>query len=496
MSAEPDQTTVRPQPAGARGPVRARGSAVVGGVLTVLMAAELLFLYSGASGARLAAHAAAAVFLFAGLPFFRLREFYLIAVAAGLVGVALWTGAGSVAVLLRGLDQMAFLIAFILLLKLLETGATTSAAILTCGEYLTRQPAVRRYAGLTLGSHLLGVVVNLGTVSLLAPLVQRGARAGLAPGEPLSDIAAVRERRQLCALLRGFSWMVIWSPTAVAPAVLLTLLPGIDGPRLVGLGMATALVLLSIGWAEDWLRWRSFHRRLVAEHRLPERRPMPFPLVPFVQLLAVCGVLAALTLLFSIAGGVRIVPGLMLAAAVVGIGWIAAQNRHAETGVAVATRARLAAFGTQVLPSTAPIAMTLGCSGFIGAIAAALVPIEALSHLLQPQVVPGWVFLAALPLLLAVTGHLAVSPIMMAVFFGSVLGALPQLPAEPTLVALALACGWALSMNAAPFSAVVLLTAQVTGIRATTLTWRWNLPYALAAALTLTAVFYLLTGGT
>lgn len=139
--------------------------------------------------------------------------------------------------------------------------------------------------------------------------------------------------------------------------------------------------------------------------------------------------------------------------------------------------------------------MTLAASGFIGTIAAALVPTEALARLIHPETLPGWVFLAALPILLTLVGHLAVSPIMMAVFFGSILAAMPELPADMTLVALALSCGWALSMNTAPFASVVLLTSQVTGIPATTLTWRWNLRFSFAAAVALTLIFFVLTGG-
>lgn len=303
---------------------------LVGAVLAALMMSELAFLYTGHELARLPAHGAAAAFLLAGLPFFRLREFYLISVAAVLTAIAFWIGAGSVEVVREGLDQAAFLVAFIMLLKLLETGATTSGAIVACGAFLTRQRPGRRYAGLALGAHVLGVIVNLGTVSLLAPLIQRGVREGRPPGEPLDDIARVREQRQLCALIRGFSWMVVWSPTAVALAVLLTLLPGVDGARLSALGLATAMVLLLVGWAEDWLRWRPFRRRLIAEHRLPEYELTPFPARAFAQLFGVCALLAGLSAIFAGIGGVAIVPGLMLAAPVAGIGWIMAQNARAR----------------------------------------------------------------------------------------------------------------------------------------------------------------------
>lgn len=467
----------------------------VGALLFCLMAVELLWLYTGQPAFRWLAHGAIAAFAILGLPLFRGREFYLMTVAALLSAAVLWKLPGEWDVIRRSFDQSGFLIAFILVLKLLEKGATTSRAILACGHYMTQQPPGRRYAALTLGAHVLGVIVNLGTVSLLAPLVLRGVWHE-DPRDPADEIGMAKERRQLCALLRGFAWMVIWAPTAIAPAVLFTLIPGIDHVRVILLGIMVAVIMLIVGWIEDRIRWRPFRRRLIAEGRLPAHLPEPFPGRDFLSLLAVCLVFAGLTMLCSRLGDVAIVPGLMLAAPVVAFGWVLSQNLDAGLPAALAaTRRRAGEMAGEALPQSAPIAMTLGMSAYIGVAAAALVPAAELAEAVGIDRLPQWLFLAALPVLLVMVGHLAVSPIMMAVFFGSILGAVPHLPADPTLVALALSCGWALSMTATPFASVVLLTAQATGIPTTTLTWRWNWAFALAAEAVLALVFWLLTGG-
>ena len=109
--------------------------------------------------------------------------------------------------------------------------------------------------------------------------------------------------------------------------------------------------------------------------------------------------------------------------------------------------------------------------------------------------IPDWVLLATMPPALAVISLLALSPTMMAVFMGSFFAALPELPADATLIAFSISCGWALSMTFSPFATVVLIIARGSGIPAHVLTLRWNLGFTLIATVLLFPVFFLMTGG-
>src|SRR3546814_8172124 len=80
---------------------------------------------------------------------------------------------------------------------------------------VTQQPPQWRFLAVFLGSHFFSVLINLGSLSLLAPIIQRGVRGDKLKREELDEIALVRERRQLSALLRGFAWFLVWAPTAV-----------------------------------------------------------------------------------------------------------------------------------------------------------------------------------------------------------------------------------------------------------------------------------------
>lgn len=421
-----------------------------------------------------------AVLLALGLRRLTLREYYLLTLCAGLSLLAFLRADEPVAVLAGALDQAAYLMSFILALGLLNEAASTSPSVAACGLWLTRQPPGRRYWSLGGGTAALAVLFNIGTVSFLVPLIQRGIAQ--APDDGMNPI---RERRQVSALVRGFAWSVIWSPTAIAPLVVVTLIPGTDRSRWLLIGAAVFVLILAVGALEDRLRFPPRPGR-------PARVAAPVPWGAVLRFALACGWLFGMSALIARVTGGTIVSGLLLACPVMLLGWIVAQ-KHGNGGT-VAVVVQL----TRVLarmPLAAPVAVTLACSGYIGRVAAALVSAPALAQALHLDAVPDFVLLSVIPVALAVLSLLALSPIMMAVFFGSLFGSLTVLPADPTLIAFAISCGWALSMTFSPFATVVLLIDRVAGIAPRQLTWGWNLTFTLIAALVLVPVFAVLTGG-
>jgi hypothetical protein len=283
---------------------------------------------------------------------------------------------------------------------------------------------------------------------------------------------------------------VVWSPTAVAPLAVMQLIGGVDRGRWIALGAVLATVMMGVGWLEDRWRWRRFTAK--ARGAPPPAAPS-FPGRAFIGFGGVCLAFAGLTGAIIALTGQRVPPSLMAAAPLLLVGWIAVQHRGGP--VLGRTLRRLGQIARDSLPLSAPAAVTLACSGYVGRAAAELVPAAALADLIGLDALPGWVFLAAVAVGVAALAQLALSPIMMAVFFGSLLGSLPSLPASPTLTALAISCGWALSMTCAPFASIVLLMTRMTGHPGTRLTWAWNSGFTALAVITLTAAFSLLTGG-
>jgi len=452
--------------------------------LLAVMALELLARLSGSTAIQFAADAAMFATVLAAVRDLGLREKYLLTLCAVLTLLTLWLHPAPPAVLRAGLDQASFLMAFLLLLNLLHEAAATSPAVVRCGDYLTKQPPGRRYYALNFGTAVMGVLFNIGVVSFLVPLIQRGIESAT-PGDALNPI---RERRQISALLRGFAWCVIWSPTAIAPLALMELIPGTNRQLWIAIGFLVSLGLLVLGALEDRLRFRAY--------RPQTRRSVPvFPRAAFFRFLLACGWLFGMSALVMLLSGETVVFGLMVSCPVMLVGWLIVQNLGSARDALGATAGRLRTIAFTNLPGAAPVAITLACSGYVGVVAATLIPAEALARFLGLDAMPDFVFLSLLPVAVAALSLLALSPIMMAVFFGSLIGSLPVLPADPTLTALAISCGWALSMTLSPFATVVLLIDRIGGIPPRRLTWQWNFTYTVLAALALVPVFAALTGG-
>ncbi|MEM1315980.1 MAG: hypothetical protein AAGI51_15590, partial [Pseudomonadota bacterium] len=335
---------------------------------------------------------------------------------------------------------------------------------------LIRQPPGRRWIALASGTHVMAQLFNIGMVSLLTPLVMRGAE-----GEADPRLAEIRRRRGVSALLRGFSWAVVWSPTAVAPLVLSTLLPEAKRGPWIAAGFAIALAALVLGWAEDRWHFRHARRRL---GRVARAAPPPFPRAAYGELLLVCLALLAGVIVFMQATGGTVVFGLMASAPVLLLGWLARQNGGIGPAARRASAARLAEIWRRWLPATAPLAVTLAASGFVGRAAAALAPVEAWAAAAGLEAVPGWLFLWGLTMGVTLLSQFALSPIMMSVFFGALIAELPALPADVTWAALAISCGWAMAMLWSPFATVVLMIMPMTGYGGRVMTWSWNVLYA------------------
>jgi hypothetical protein len=232
-------------------------------------------------------------------------------------------------------------------------------------------------------------------------------------------------------------------------------------------------------------------RRLAAAGTLPSVDRSRPPWRSIGNLAIVCAALFVLTLIFLEIAPVTIVTGAMLAAPIVVVVWIyrqqAAGNPH-DGGMA--DRLGVAAFVS--MPGFVRETVFIGCAGFIGTLAAALVPADQLAATLDLGQTPGWQVLSALSLAVLMGGQLGLSPITMAVFLGSVYAELPFSPVEPTLAALAIAAGTAIASTGSPFASAVAMLARVSGYDTFTLTWRWNGVFTLLAVALLVLIYVLL----
>lgn len=433
-------------------------------LMLALAAAELAHQVAGVAVAGPVGRLLALALVLAVMPRFGVREWFLLGLALAL-SAGLWSRGDGTEVV-RALESGAYFAAFILLMMLLREAALTSASVLAVGRWMTLQPPGRRFVATWIGGHVAGVLMNFGAVSLLAPLVQRGVRAGPMETEEDRRRALIRERRQLSALIRGFSWVIAWAPTTLTQVIIFANVPGLHAGKAILMGLALSAIMLVVGWSED--RWRWGRPRIAAGGAGPFPRRAGLDLV-FVYALLIGG---AWTVQHAVGTGLP--QALMTTAPLMLVGWLACQA-DVEVGP------RLRQIALTAIPRMARDAMTLGTAGFIGIAAASLAPVEAIARWTEAAHIPAWLLVAGLPAMIVLAGQVALSPMMMVVFLAGVISALPVLPAEPEVIAIALGAGWALSMTAAPNASGAILISGATGIPATTMTWAWNGVYSLTA---------------
>ena len=453
--------------------------------LACLSISELLIIYSGSTSSVLISRLSFVLLIISLAPFFKLREWALTSFAALLI-FGLWNKAGGREDLLFALDRAAFFAAFIYLVTLLKEAAQGSPSVLKLGVYLTRQPPQQRYYSLAVGGHLLGILLNFGAVSLLTPLIQRGARGE--EGANHSPCQVLRlEQQQISAMIRGFSWMIMWSPTALTQAVLFTSFPGADLLVVISLGIAASIIMILMGRVVDRYEWRNTKEESTAT-------PLAFPKRSAARFMLVSGTLIVSTFLVVLIADVSAAVALMLTAPVIMMIWVFEQGYQGDFSKAsVKCLSSLSDIFVGSSGTLGRSAFTLGIAGFIGVSAAKLAPIDLLAGAMQTLDLPVWLFLISLPIIITLCGQIALSPILIVVFLSSIFNQLPELPADPTLIVFALGAGWALSMSASPNASATLLISGVTGIAPTTLTWRWNSRYSMVCFVVFFVSFYFLS---
>ena len=435
------------------------------GLVITLLFAVLAEAATGWPGFSWIARAAFIMLCLFGAPTLTIREHALM-LGALAASFAAWWYTGSFGTIISALDLAAFFAAFIAALTVMRDVAARSRSILAVGRYLIKQPPGRRFFATAIGGHALGVFLNFGAVSLMSPLIQESVKD--ANGRTDKDL----ERRQLSALIRGFSWVLLWAPTTLSQAVLLSIFTTVAWTDIMPLGIGTAIVFVLLGWLYDRFEWRGIVRTGTGGTR-------QFPTCAFLTVCGLCAFLIGATVIGHITTGATIASVLMLVAPIVTVVWFTLQGNVHSAATTLTRIKDLGGVLTPSAPTLARSAVALGLSGYIGRCLGQTLPVDALARVLDISVVPGWLFLAALPVIITLGGQIALSPILLMVLLGEILQGVDALPTGDAQILYALSVGWALGMTASPNATATLLISAATRIPPTTLTWSWNLRYGL-----------------
>ena len=346
----------------------------------------------------------------------------LFALICGLaIGLALWAGAPHL--LVRGFERVQIFGAFFPAVLLLRATAEVSPRLLLMQRGVDSLAPDQARGWMLYGAHGLGAVLNVGAMSVLAPVVARDADES--------------RRLQLAhAAAHGVGSAVMWSPMFVALAFTGQLVP--QAPlwqcMLICAGTAAITLLLSHRMFMPALHVRGL---LGAISNL---RPLWMPLTVMV------GGVVACTLLLKLSGlqAVSVVLPVLCAL------YLAARGRSAA-GVAWARA--FASFGR-----LADELLIVVGSMLLGVVVGALPPVVALAEGMSPSALTGAPLLVAMVVILVALGQAGLHPmigvsIFVPVFASGAFGISP-----PLLVAAAV-FSWGLSASVAIWTLPVAVAA-------------------------------------
>jgi hypothetical protein len=439
-------------------------------------AATLLDQFAGLPVAGDLAGLAMLVFLILEFP--RQRRFakilFLALTGIGLMGVAVAADPG--ALFLSAWRRGAAYGAFFLALSSLRDAAETSRLVRRCGQHLVAQPPGRRYAALTGGGHLFGIILSYGAIELLGAMVMRANTIAAAGGSEATR--KLRTRRMLMAIYRGFAVMNCWSPLNLMTAVVSTAVPAAPMRTLLPIAFVVSVGMTAIGWLEDRL---SAARQATAGGGRPqttERWSI------HLRIVALVGVVMLLAELGSVFFGVSLVASVTLIVPLVGLAWALVQARNFITAgspvrrTAAILRRRSGRFFDRV-PSFRSEATVLAGSGFMGVAVGGALPVGALAPLiahLPPVAVP-----LLVPVILIATGQLGLNPVAVIALLGAAMPDPAAFGISPAVLAFACMLGWGLAVNMTPMSASAITTARWAGVSPWTVSTTWNAAFTLSA---------------
>ncbi|MEX0624788.1 hypothetical protein [Saccharospirillum sp.] len=403
-----------------------------------------------------------------------------------LVGLALCSGfflpwtEDPWAVLRTAFDRAGYFSTFLVALSFLRLAAQRSRMVRRCGALAVNQPPARRYGILSYTTALFGLILNFGVLHLLGLMVTRGNTLAAAAGNV--SIQRTRQRRMSLAMLRGFAALPMTSPFSITLALLLTIIPGLRWQDILPIGFVTALLLILIGWIQDF---RHNPRRAPPGMEASQKR---YSWQPAVQLVGLIGLLTGGAFLLETTTELSLTLAVIMISPLVGIGWLAWQGNRAGTwGALVLLGRRLKTdIPNQVAPLSGEVSLLAG-AGFLGAAITGLVTESQVLWLVSSLHLNGYYLLIVAMILTVALGQVGFNPIVSVTLLASALQPVASFGLTNELLALGLMSAWCLTVNSSPFTISVSIVGHLSQVSPRHLAWNWNRRYLLVSFVFLSA---------
>ena len=453
------------------------------GLLDFMRARSALLLAITLAGATLHAYtrwtaagyvAAPALVAYIALEWPRLRGNARFLVAA-CVALGLYAGfsTGAWRKVSDGLAASCFYPAFLAALSFLRDAAASSPMVDRAGRYLVEQPPGRRYAALTFGGHVFGILLNLGGLALLASMLKQTNTLAAAGGD--QSRFELREKRMTLAVLRGFHSMAMWCPLSITMALLFSLTPGAHWSEYAPYGLALTAVFLALGWVFDYVQF--------PRGRAAPANDDPGGWKAALAMLAQVTAITVIALLLEELTGVKFTIHILVVVPLFALGWLMLQNAMLgpvqSIGRSLATLVERSKLG---FPSYANEVTLFATAGFLGAMTPLVVREDALVAVITNLHLTPAMLSVAIVLVIAALSVVGINAMVTVTMLVGALAHAPATGLSPLKLVFVIVGAWSLSNGMSPLNSSMVLLGGVMGKPSETITIRWN---GVFAAMTL-----------
>ena len=394
--------------------------------------------------------------------------------AVGLIGVA-FLADDPWQLFVTGFERAAFMCAFLVALGMLRAAAEGSHLVARCGRHLLSQRPGLRYLAFWTGGTLFGGIISVGVLSLFGTMVKSANTLASAGGD--TRIQALRTKRSVVALLRGFTSSLLWSPMSISLAVVLKSLPNLMWQTALIAGAGMALLQFAVGWLID----RLTHR--------PSGAPPPLIVAKdgwsihlFPAGLIVAIFLIAWALEHWTSG--TLIAGVMTGAPLVSLIWLVVQGKRRQTLPMVSHVAgRLRHYAGNLVPSYRMELTILSTAGFAGAVVGYFLDPETVAAGLAWIGAPAFIVPGMIILAIFVGGLVGLNAIITVMIIS---GALPNPEAfgvHSVIIGVTYLTAWGLTVGSSPVAMSTLIIGNLTERSGAAVGLSWNGLYTVLAGL-------------
>ena len=458
-------------------------------LLPATMLTTLAHQLSGWVPVALASHALLALYLIGQWRALTRVPRIILCIALALMLTMPWFTADPGRTLYDALNRAAWFATFLAALSFLRIAAETSPLVRRCGAVLISQPPGKRYAAISGGAFVIGMLLNMAVLNLLGVMIRRSNTLDAAGGH--QAVREARARRMYSAMIRGFATTPLGSPLTLTLALILSIIPDLRWWTVLPWGIVTMLMLLALGWLLDRATAPRHLAGLVA-------RPQPVAGGPRTigALLALVGAVFAAAVAVELVLDIALPLAILLTAPPAAFVWMLIQRRRLGAARAVLiSAARLRRGAPEQFDGMRAEVAILGAAALMGTLIARAVPPDWFATALGMAGLHGPAVAVLVLVLMAALPQLGLNPVLIATILLSALANAESFGLAPELLALATMCGWTLAVGSGPVTSTILIVSRLAGVSTREAGWGWN-GHFTALATALCAVWLLLLGHT